>query len=167
MAYSRIEVVQVDLMRPSVPHGISVAASTDATIDFQVLANGTAYDASGMEAAFVVTTSDGRGLEVNAVQCRRGLVRVEITSATLGDAGDFTWQLIVTDGETTREWARGKLTVKANPSAEYVPTRFSDPTIVRHENFDAVETLDDAATQRDMREKLNEILTILRGRQNA
>ena len=129
----RTEKVLVDIRKRSVPNPIAVVASTDVEVELSVLADGTAYDCSGMtgsKAVFYIS-QDGRADTFGAVEARRGKLVFRIPADHLGYPGEYRWQIVVSDGERFSEWARGDFFIRTNPAADFEPMQLLDPPFVR------------------------------------
>ncbi len=160
----RTEKVLVDIRKRSVPNPIAVVASTDVEVELSVLADGTAYDCSGMtgsKAVFYIS-QDGRADTFGAVEARRGKLVFRIPAGHLGYPGEYRWQIVVSDGERFSEWARGDFFIRTNPAADFEPMQLLDPPWLKSADFENVEEVS-VGTLKNVAAKVNELVRILKG----
>ena len=132
-APQRAEVVTVELRAPRLPRPISIVASTQASIEFTVRADGVLVNLGSMNTYLVLSDGEGHAMRFDGVSRRRGSAVFNIDALSITSPCDLVYQLIGVykgPGGEAQEWARGSLHVLDNPSADYTPIVWPEPPFI-------------------------------------
>jgi len=121
---ARIETVALDLERPKTEWTVTLTADTDTSIRATLRAAGSDFDPDGWTGLLFYGDSGG-GITLTNTATEFGSMMWDITSPNVPTNGTYLVQVLGAKDKRLEEWGRGRMTVRASPSKDSLPTNWA------------------------------------------
>ncbi len=112
--------VNLDLERGAGLFSIVITAASDVALRATILANGDEFNVKGWQGLLFYGTKDG-GITLTNSTSAYNTLTWDLRSSQVPPNGVYDVQILGVRGDRLEEWGRGKMTVRLNPSRDYLP----------------------------------------------